>query len=189
MYDKREQVHFYNMTCPHGEPFPGSATELHEAGLQTILELVAKYNKTGRNDAGYKAARKFATKTPDLVDTFMIAFLACTGVKDLLENADRPRALRLAQVISAFEKRLYGSASAADVEHENLVRFYNSRIPCSCLDEMMAKEPTEEEEEGGSLEADHGICAAKDCGACKPLSELMACAACKSVFYWYERKC
>lgn len=161
-------------TCPHGDPFPGSASEEHSDGLDTIVHLVHKYAKKGRTDTGYKAARKFGEESPELVDTFTIAYLASAGTRTLLYDAsERPFALHLAQVISAFEKRLYGSASAADVERDNLVHFFKCRIPCSCLDELAEEEPPEETQ----------VCSWIECGACKPVAELMACAACKCAFY------
>lgn len=161
-------------TCPHGDPFPGSASEEHSDVLDTIVHLVHKYAKKGRSDTGYKAARKFAEDSPHLVDTFTIAYLASAGCRTLLYDAEeRPFAMHLAQVISAFEKRLYGSASAADVERDNLVHFFKCRIPCSCLDELAEEEPPEET----------AVCSWIECGACKPVAELMACAACKCAFY------
>ena len=161
-------------SCPHGDPFPGCSSESHSDGLDIIVHLVQKYEKKGRTDAGYKAARKFAEDSPDLIDTFTIAYVASAGTRTLLyDDAERPFAFQLAQVISSFEKRLYGSASAADVERDNLVHFFKCRIPCSCLDELAEEEPPEET----------GICSATECGACKPVAELMACAACKSAFY------
>ena len=167
------------MDCPHGDPFPGSTSEMHEVALDTILELIQKYDEQGRKDVGYKAARKFATKLPDIVDTFLVAFLVSTGTRAILyndENKDsqnKPFVFHVAQVISAFEKRLYGSASAADVENENIITFYKMRTPCSCLDDIV-HDPDEEE---------CGTCAAEGCGACKPLSELSACAGCRAVVY------
>lgn len=164
------------MTCPHGEPFPGCGSDSHADALDTIVGFFEKYKKKGRDDVGYKSARKFADQCPDLVDTFTIAFLSSAATRTLLakDGADQRRfALFLAQAISAFEKRLYGSASAADVERDTLIHFFKCRIPCSCLDGLAEEEPPEET----------GVCASTECGICKPVAELMACAACKSVFY------
>ena len=176
--------------CPHGEPFPGSTTDEHEIAFEEILDLIQEYHGEGRPDGGYKAARQFEAHRPDMLDTFLVAFLASEGTRIILEGDEETQsyAIYVAQVISAMEKRMYGNQCPADVEHENLFVFYKNRIPCECLDELvevieeMQEEDSEEEEEV----KERASCSAPGCGRSRPRSELNTCAACQLVYYCNE---
>lgn len=147
-----------------------------------------------RKTVGKKAAEKWQKDWPQLVTPQMMSLLAATGTRMLLTGDDRARFVvqAFAEAIGCLEKQVKGysnvkeelrttvdeATGVAKATKNSLIKFYNARVPCKCLqaekEEEKPKKPKKEE---------FGQCSFVGCGEKKLLSRLSACAGCQTVTY------
>lgn len=171
-------------------------------------------------NVGKKAAEKWQKEWPDLVTEQMMALLTATGTRMLLAGDDRARFVvqAFAEAIGVLESQIKGlkakkeplkvtvdaKSGVPKASKKDLIRFFQDRTPCACLDEVevpsedeeeSSEEESEEEvsedesdleefeEEESEEEEEYGNCCYKECNAHKTLSELSACAGCNVMTY------
>ena len=138
--------------CRHGVPDitdPAQRAQYME-GLKDLLQQINRYLTKENKKCGKKAAEKWVQYYPELVDENMLALMGATGTKMILQGDARAQFVvqAVAEAMGVVEKMVHGHSTVSNeldkekdadagvgvAKEQSLIRFYQTRVPCECLD-------------------------------------------------------